>query len=199
MRLLIGDYLLKNILFLFIFMLSFSVTIPCLAMTTLNVAVLPAVNTADYKYQDDIKIIEDTIRKPFKYPYYSLLPLDRVQLTTQFPTAGNHIKLTDSDTMAQIANRLSADLVIAVELKRARMDRVHSVWLDDTYVDSDVIIKCYAYSTAARKYEVFKAVKYNREPESINTNADTVFKELTEELLTKLPYKRIPIEDQKAR
>ncbi len=164
------------------------------AITPLNVAVLPVINTAHYRYAEDIEVIQNTIKKPFKYPYYTLIPSAVVEKAyKEFLVQNKGVRLSDEKAMAELANTLSADIVVAVELSKFRMDRITSFWLDDdTYVESDIVLKCYAYSALSKKYDVIKAVKSEREYESINTNADVVFKDLTEEILVKLPYKRIP-------
>jgi hypothetical protein len=158
------------------------------------VAVLPVINTEKYRYLDDIQIIQATIKKPFKYPYYTLIPTDTVEKTTQaFLVDNRSVKLSDEKTMSALADKLSADIVVVVELSKVRINRIYSPWLDDTYIDSDIVLKGYTYSAADKKYNIFKATKSEREPESINTQASVFFKDLIEEILVKVPYKRIPI------
>ena len=164
------------------------------AIEPITVAVLPPINTDHLRYLDDNQVIQNTIKKPFKYPYYSLLPADTVQTaTTAYLSEHKTSRLTDEKSMAELATNLSADLVVVVELSQVRQDRVHTFWSDETYIDSDIVLKCYAYSALLNRYDVIKAVKYERESESVNTNLDVIFKDLTEQLLVKLPYKRIPL------
>ncbi|MBP2662512.1 MAG: hypothetical protein H6Q71_460 [Firmicutes bacterium] len=168
--------------------------LPAFAIEPITVAVLPPINTANFKYSDDVQIIQNTIKKPFKYPYYSLLPDDTVKKgTSTYLVEHKRSRLTDEKSMAELANNLSADLVVVVELSQVRQDRVHSFWYDETYIDSDILLKCYAYSALLKRYDVIKVVKYDRESESVDTNTDVIFKDLTEQLLVKLPYKRIPL------
>ncbi|SMD05276.1 hypothetical protein [Sporomusa malonica] len=178
---------------LLLFCLS-NITLPAYAITPLNVAILQPINTATYKYMDDVQIIQDTIKKPFKYPYYTLMPSDTVEHITQtFLVENRSAKLTDKKSMSDLSDKLSADIIVVVELSKFRMNQIYSPWLDDTYIESNIILKCYAYSAITKKYDVIKVVKSIREPESVNTSAAFAFKELTEEILVKLPYKRIPV------
>lgn len=165
------------------------------AITPRKVAVLPPINTAQYKYLDDMQIIQDTVKKPFKYPYYTVIPAELSAKVSQEMVAENkNTRLSEQKVMATIAEKLGADIVVVTELSRARFDRIHTWNFEETYVESDVELKCYSYAAATKKYLVLKAGKYDRENESINTNADVVFKDLTETILVKLPYKRIPID-----
>lgn len=184
----------KKLLFLLLVLCVSLTALPAAAITPLKVAVLPVINTANYKYIDDVQIIDKMIKKPFKYPYYTLIPLPVVEKAGQeYFVQNKGLKLSDEKAMMELADRLAADIVVTVELSKFRMDRTTSFWLDDTYVESDIELKCYAYSALSKKYDVIKVKKCDRESESVNTNANVVFTELTEEILTKLPYKRIPV------
>lgn len=168
--------------------------LPVSAIQPLQTAVLPVVNTANYRYPDEVQIIQTTLKTPFKYPYYSLIPADTVQKAvstylTQHPSS----RLTEEKSLAQIANTLSADLVVVVELSNARLDTLTTFWDEETYVQSDIVLKGYAYSSLLKKYDIIKVVKYEREPMSVDTNTYVMFKDLTEQILAKLPYKRIPL------
>lgn len=183
-------FFVKLLLLLLVFC---TVPLPACAINPINVAVLPPINTANYRYLDDIQVIQSTITKPFKYPYYSLLPADTVQKAAKTYLAEHKTsRLTDEKVMAELATNLSADLVVVVELSQVRQDRVHTFWFDETYVESDIVLKCYAYSSLLDRFDMIKAVKYDSESESIDTNIDIIFKDLTEQMLVKLPYKRIP-------
>lgn len=154
---------------------------------------MPPMNTADYRPQQDIQILQDTIKKPFKYPYYTLLPADMTAEAAQSLLAENkQARLSDEIILSAVADALSADIVVVVELDRARQQRFYSHRLDDTYVQSDIIVKCYAYSAATKQYDIMKANKNSVEGESVQTSPEVIFKDLAEEILIKLPYKRIP-------
>ncbi|HML33151.1 hypothetical protein [Sporomusa sphaeroides] len=185
--------LVKKIVFLLL-LAYFSTTASAgYAITPLRVAVMPPMNTADYRPQQDIQILQDTIKKPFKYPYYTLLPADMTAEAAQSLLAENkQARLSDEIILSAVADALSADIVVVVELDRARQQRFYSHRLDDTYVQSDIIVKCYAYSAATKQYDIMKANKNSVEGESVQTSPEVIFKDLAEEILIKLPYKRIP-------
>lgn len=170
-------------------------TTPAFAIQPIQTLILPLVDTAGLGDDAAAQIMQDTLKQPFKYPYYSLLPAAAGKEAAQaYVTTNKTARLTDKQSLAQIADTMSADLVLVVELPRFRFNRSFSFWHDDeTYVDSDIVLKCYAYSTLTKRYDVIEAVKYDHEPESIYTNTNFIFKDLTQQLLTKLPYKRIPL------
>jgi hypothetical protein len=179
---------------LLLLLVLFTVT-PAFAIEPIQTIILPLVDTAGLDDAAARQIIQDTLKQPFKYPYYTLLPFAAGQQAAQAYVAANKTaRLTDAQSLAQIAKDLSADLVIVVEVPRFRLSRSFSFWQDDeTYVDSDIVLKCYAYSALSKRYDSFEAVKYDHEPESIYTNTSFICKDLTQQLLTKLPYKRIPL------
>lgn len=186
---------LQSLWFILLLLLtSCFVIMPVSAIEPIKVAVLPPVNTAGYPYWEDVQILQNTLKTPFKYPYYSLIPPDTALAAVKNNTSQNKSSSpTDEKALAQIAATLSADLVVVAELSTVNQTITSSFWQDETYVDSNIIVKCYAYSALLKKYDVCKAEKYGREPQSINTNMDIILKELTEQLLQKLPYKRIPL------
>lgn len=181
---------------LILLLLLCATTLPVWAIQPIKVAVLPPINTADYRYLEDIQVVQNAIKKPFKYPYYSLLPANIVQeATTKYliEHKNSRFRLTDKKSLADLARNLSADLIVVVDLSQVRQDRIDTFWLDETYVESDIVLKCYAYSALLNRYDKIEAVKYDRESESVDTNIDVIFKDLTEQMLVKLPYKRIPL------
>lgn len=183
----------QTVLWLLIFCLT-SFAGPAHALTPLKVAVLPVINTAQYRYAEDVQIVQDLIKKPFKYPYYTLLPADTAAQAAQAVSADNYPRgLADEKAMAGLATALSADIVVVVELSKVRLKRLYLPWYDETYIDSNIVLTGYAYSAVTGKYDVIKVSKVKWEPESIYTDAAFVFSELTEQILGKLPYKRIPV------
>ena len=170
-------------------------TTPAFAIEPIQTLILPLVDTAGLSDAATTQIIHDTLKQPFKYPYYSLQPATAGQQAAKaYIPANKTARLTDEQSLSKIAKDLSADLVIVVELQKFRLNRSFSFWqYDETYVDSDIVLKCYAYSALSKRYDSFEAVKYDHEPESIYTNTSVIFKDLTQQLLTKLPYKRIPL------
>jgi len=185
--------LFMKVLFLVLSLCTLGITVPVQAMTPLKVAVLPAINTANYKYMEDVQIIQDELKYPFKYPYYSLISTELVATGTQsFLSANKTIRLSDKQAMAELAEKLSADIVIAVELSQVKLVEFSDFWQDEYYVESGIVLKCYAYSSVDREYHVIKVTRFETEPYSVNTNAAIFFKDLTGQILEKLPYKRIP-------
>lgn len=185
--------MIKGMVFIFLVVCFSAIASTCYAITPFRVAVMPPINTSGYRNQADIQILQDTIKKPFKFPYYKLLSDEVVAERMRTLLTDKQEKLSDEKNMAAVASTLDADIVIVVELSRASQHRFYTFNLDETYVKSDLLVKCYAYSAATQQYDIIKASKDSLEWESINTNPEVIFKELAEEILTKLPYKRIPL------
>lgn len=186
--------MLKKCFLLFLLFFISNIPLPSSAITPLKVAVLPVINTVNYRYQNDLQLIQSSMKKPFKYPYYTLIEPDLVEQVCQnYVTENKGDRLHGKNALTDISSKLSADLVIVTEISKCKMTRLHSFWHDETYIDIDIALTCYAYSTGSKKYDVIRVVKSTREPESLNTNTDIIFKELSEEILVKLPYKRIPL------
>ncbi len=178
----------------FFLLLVLCTAMPAWAIQPIQVAVLPPINAAGLSNMADTQIIQSTIKHPFKYPYYSLLPAETVLETTKNYLAENkNFRLTDEKSLAQLASNLSADLVVVVELSRFDLSRTSSFWNEDTYINSDIVLKCYAYSPLLKRYDVIKVAKCDQEAESVNTNSEFFLKDLTNQILAKLPYKRIPL------
>ncbi|WP_371376448.1 hypothetical protein [Sporomusa aerivorans] len=186
--------MLKKLLLGYLFLSLTMAVLPAYAITPQVVAVLPVINTARYRYPEDLAVIQNTIIKPFKYPYYTLLPLNTTaDAASMFLQNSRGRKLSEQKVMAELADALSADIVVVVELSRIRLDRIYSRNYDDTYICSDVSLTGFTYAKATKKYDRLTAVKSELESESIDTNAPAVLQELTEEILVKMPYKRIPV------
>ena len=184
----------RQIVFGFVLFCLTAMACPVQAITPLKVAVVPVINTAQYRYQEDVQIVQELIKKPFKYPYYTVLSADTVTQAMQKTNVSHRpLSVADEKALASLAAQLPADIIVAVELSKVRLNRIYLPWLDDTYIDYDVVLKGYAYSALTGKYNVIKVAKAKREPESLETNAAFIFTELTEQILEKLPYKRIPL------
>lgn len=184
---------LHKMLFTLLILCVSTINLPVQAMTPLEVAILPIINTANYKYMDDIQIIESKIREPFKYPFYSLKPSNTIiEADKAFLANNKAVRLADEQQMAALAEKLSADIVIAVELSQADFREFTDFWHEENYIESGIVLKCYAYSAIDKKVHVIKVTRFATETYSVDTNANVFFKELTEQILDKLPYKRIP-------
>lgn|GEM_PF-1497678 len=184
---------LQKVVFVFLLLCVLTGGLTAQAMTPLKVAVLPVIKSANYKYIDDIQIIEHKIREPFKYPFYSVIPLKAVDEADKASLADNKVvRQAEEQTMAAIAEKLAADIVIAVELSQADLREFTDFWHEENYIESAIVLKCYAYSAVDKKAHVIKATRFTTDTNTINTTAAVFFQELIEEILAKVPYKRIP-------
>ena len=186
--------LLKRICILFV-LLQFSALLippPAFAFKTYHVAVLPLINTAHCSDQEVLQLVQTKINDKFKYPFYEIIPLsaDMQKNISE--------KTRNKANMIQLADALSVDIVIAVELVRTESAIVHpSIWNfssnnDDTYVDTNVLLTCYTYSAADDRYLSFKASTYGVEPMTADTDLYHSVEKTMDQLTSKLPYKRVP-------
>lgn len=188
--------LFKKICLLFA-LLQFSallMPLPALAFKTYHVAVLPVINTANCTDQEVLELIETKISDKFKYPFYEKMPLAPLSVDMQKNISE---KTRTKTNMIQLADALSADIVVAVELVRAQSVIVQhpSIWNfsnDDTYVDTNILLTCYTYSAADDRYLSFKASTYGVEPMTTDTDLYHAVEKTMDQLTNKLPYKRVP-------
>ena len=188
--------LLKKICILFA-LLQFSVflmPLPTFAFKTYHVAVLPLINSAHCSDQEVLQLVQTKINDKFKYPFYEKIPLSSLSVDMQKNISE---KTKTKANMIQLADTLSADIVIAVELVRTDSVVVHPfTWSfsndDNTYVDTNVLLKCYTYSAVDDRYVSFKASTYGIEPMTADTDLYHAVEKTMDQLTSKLPYKRVP-------
>lgn len=166
--------------------------LPALAFKTYHVAIVPVINTANCKDQEVLELLHTKVNNKFKYPFYEIIPPEDVTTALRDTTAK---KIIDKASMKELSNRLSADIVIAVELVQAQSTTIIPSMLsmnDDTYVDTKVLLKCYTYSASDDTYLSLKAANSQVEAMRVDTNLYNYVEEAMDEIIAKLPYKRVP-------
>jgi hypothetical protein len=167
--------------------------LPALAFKTYQVAIVPLINTANCKDQEVLELLHTKINNKFKYPFYEIIPTEAV--TTALRENTTTKKIIDNASMKELANKLSADIIIAVELVQAQSTTMTPSILsmnDDTYVDTKVLLKCYTYSASDDTYLSLKAANSQVEAMRVDTNLYNYVEEAMDEIIAKLPYKRVP-------
>ncbi|EIW20233.1 MULTISPECIES: hypothetical protein [Pelosinus] len=169
--------------------------LPALAYNTYHVAVVPLVNTANCQDEEILELIQTKVKNKFKFPFYEIMSVESTAGAVQKDTLKN---LKDKAAMEQLANDLSADIVIGIELVDAQSATVTSSFWglysddDDTYLDTRVLIKCYAYTVKDGTYLSLRASSSGLEPMRVDTNLYNSVGKAMDELIGKLPYKRVP-------
>lgn len=166
--------------------------LPALAFKTYHVAIVPVINTANCKDQEVLELLHTKVNNKFKYPFYEIIPPEDVTTALRDTTAK---KIIDKASMKELSNKLSADIVIAVELVQAQSTTITPSLLsmnDDTYVDTKVLLKCYTYSASDDTYLSLKAANSQVEAMRVDTNLYNYVEEAMDEIIAKLPYKRVP-------
>ncbi len=103
----------------------------------------------------------------------------------------------NQSSMKIISADLPADIVIAIKLVHAQSLMVTpSLWSyysdDDTYLDTNVFIKCYTYTAKNDSYRSLKASNSGLEPMGIDTTLYNSVEKTMDQIIKKLPYKRVP-------
>ena len=188
----------KIYLFLILLQLyALLVPIPALAYKTYAVAIIPIVNTAQLKDTEVLHLINTKTRNKFKFPFYEIIPSETVTAAIKETTTDNE-PITTKDTMKKLSTNLSADIIIAVELVKGKSTIIEpSPWSfyyydRDTYVDTDVRIRCYTYSTVNDNYLSLEASESGKERLSVDTSVYRSAERLMNQLTSKLPYERVP-------
>lgn len=186
----INSYLTSVLLLLFIFAVPNS----ALAFPHYKVALLPTINTADLKATDLADLIQHKIHRKLRFPFYEFLSdIEIANAQTILPLKNGSILPTQPNLML-ISQQLAADIVLVPEVVRGGVHVQHhfSFWNDETIETTDVLIKCYVYSTKDNQYYVAKAGKYNSAPLQANSGVLNATDPIIDELLKKLPFETIP-------
>lgn len=174
---------------------NFLTPLPALAYNTCHVAVLPLVNTANCQDEEILAMVQNKVKNKFKFPFYEILPPAAMPATMDQAAAK---QLKDKAAMKILAGDLSADIIVGIELVQAQSFTITpSVWRfyddnDDTYLDTRVLVKCYTYSAKNEQYASFKASQSGLEPMRVDTSLYNAVAQAMDQLMTKLPYKRVP-------
>lgn len=174
---------------------TFFSPLPALAYKTYHVAIVPLINTANCNDKEVLQLIHNKVSDKFKFPFYEIIPTEDV--ITALPANMVMGKATDKALMKELAKKIPADIIIAVELVQARSQIITpSIWSfhsnDDTYVDTHVLLKCYTYSASDDNYLSLKASESGVESMRIDTTLYNSVAKAMDEMIAKLPYKRVP-------
>lgn len=179
-------------LFLCIFALPNSAS----AFPQYKVALLPIINTATINNTEISDLILYKTHRKLRFPFYEFIPNTEITDAVKGLTIKNSYSKPDQNTLSSLSQTLSADMVLVVEIVRARADlrNSFSLWRanDETIETVDVLLKCYAYSVKDNKYYTMKATKFNTAPLNINSGLLHATEETMDELLKKLPFETIP-------
>lgn len=185
-------YLTLVILFLFVFALPNSAS----AFPKYKVALLPVINTAQVNNAEVSNLIQYKIHRKLRFPFYEFIPDTEITSAVTILNTKNGYIVPDQNNLSLLSQTLSADIVLVVEIVRARADLQHSFsWWDEdeeTIETTDVLLKYYAYSVKDNKYYENKAAKFNSAPLNVNSGLIYAVDMVIDDLLKKIPFKTIP-------
>lgn len=178
------------ILFLFVLALPTSV----FAFPKYNVALLPIMNTENVTITEIPDLIQYQLHRKLRFPFYEFIPDTEISAAIKTLPSKNGAIIPNQSNLSLLSKTLSADIVLVVEIDKARirLETTHSLWDDRTIQTTDVLLKCYAYSAADHQYYFIKAAKYNSELLSSTSGLLAATEPVIDELLKKLPFPTIP-------
>ena len=183
-------YLTTIILFLLILVSPTSAS----AFPTYKVALLPIMNIENIRATEIPDLIEYKLHRKLRFPFYEFIPDAEIARALQtLPTKSGYI-IPNKDNLSLFAQTLSADIVLVVEINKARIrqENSFSFWDDETIETTDVLLKCYAYSSADNQYYLLKAASFDSAALSANSGLLRATTPVIDELLKKLPFSTIP-------
>lgn len=183
-------YLTTIILFLFFLISPTSVS----AFPTYKVALLPILNTENITSTEIPDLIQYKLHRKLRFPFYEFIPDDGITRVLQTLPTKNGSIIPSKDNLSFLSQTLSADIVLCVEINKARIHQDHyfSLWDDKTIETTDILLKFYAYSSADNQYYLLKAAKFNSAPLSANSGLLHATTPVIDDLLKKLPFSTIP-------
>jgi|GEM_PF-5884969 len=185
-------YLLLVIFFLVILTLPNSVS----AFPKYKVTLLPIINTANIENTEAMRLIEYKIHRKLRFPFYEFIPDTEIASAISVAATSNTLRFSEQSNLSLIAKPLSADIMLAAEIVKARSDLQHSFFLwnnnDETIENIHVLLIIYAYSVQDNKFYVMKAEKCTTVPLNANSGLLSAIDEVMDELLKKLPFTTIP-------
>lgn len=135
------------------------------------------------------KFMKKRLTEPFRIPYW-----DRIESTEVLDLA----EITP-DTMRALAVKYKADVVVAPIVNTWYWTQRHIFFLDD----DDIITECmynltvFAYSTQQDTLKSYSARGYERESIASLNDPNEILTEAMDQIMKKLPYKRIPTDIEK--
>lgn len=156
----------------------------CFAFETRRVVLIGPVDTARYHSQEINKIIEDSWKRVFRYPFY--------EVTAEIRSLG---RPADKAAFEKLARDHAADIVVATEIVRLR-DITYSrgFWDDETWQEIDLQLAVRTYVRTNKQYQSFSVSRWQSELLSINSGAASLVSDAMDEVLVKSSFKRVPQE-----
>jgi hypothetical protein len=152
------------------------------AFETRRVVLVGPVDTARFHSQEISKIIEDSWKRVFRYPFYEV-------------TAEVHSieKPVDKAAFEKLIRDHHADIVVATEIVRLHdITYNRGFWDDETWQDIDLLLTVKTYARANEQVQVFSVSRWQSEPLSINSGAAPLVSDAMDEVLARTPFKRVP-------
>ena len=175
-------YILLTLLVLFAYQ-SFA-PVQCFAFETRRVVLVGPVDTARYRSKEINKIIQDSWKRVFRYPFY--------EVTAEISSMD---KPMNKAAFEKLIRDQGADIVVATEIVRLRdITYNRGFWDDETWQEIDLLLAVKTYVRANEQYQAFSVKRWQSEPLSVNSSAAPLISDAMEEVLLKASFKRVPQE-----
>lgn len=156
----------------------------CFAFETRQVVLVGPLDTARYHSSSVNTIITDHWKRVFRYPFY--------EVSAEIPVIKTP---ADNILLEKIADEHDADIVVVTEIVRlydftyTRYGR--GFFDDDTWQEIQLLLTAKTYARADGHHAI-SVRRWQVEPLSVNSHAEPVVADAMEEILAKVPYKRVP-------
>lgn len=174
----------KAVLYLLLLLVGYHAYIPetCSAFTTRRVVLIGPIDTARYQSEELNKLVSERWKRVFRYPFY--------EVVAQIQNPG---KLPDKLLLARLAQEQSADLIVSAEFARLRSYTYsRGLWDDETWQETELRLVATTYLRSNDQYQVFSVSRSQNEPISVDTGPLRLMDDAMDEVLSRIPFKRIP-------
>lgn len=170
---------------LLVFACQVIVPAACFAFETRRVVLVGPVDTAKYQSRSVNAIITDSWKRVFRYPFY--------EIVVEIPDPKAPV---DQAMLEKIADEHDADIVVVTEIVRLydfTYTRYGRGFLDDdTWQEIQLLLTAKTYARKGGLHHAASARRWQVETLSVDSGAEPLVADAMEEILAKLPYKRVP-------
>ena len=156
--------------------------VQCIAFETRRVVLVSPADMAHDQSSEINRIIIDSLKRVFRYQFY--------EVAAQVPAPS---QLAGAELAKRLAHEHNADIVILTEIIRLR-DVTYSrcFWDDETWQETDLQLKVSTFTKANGQSNRFIVKRYQHVPLSVNSGVEQLVSDTMEEVLLKIPFKRVP-------
>lgn len=165
----------------------------CSAYHTLKVAVLPVFSNENIAVNKDVeRIIANALVNKFHMPlskivaFFTIIPESEVIAALPVQLKGKKKSKLDRNLLAEVADKLNADIVIAAEIKSYRSDSIMN-WDGDLLITTDLAIRVIHFHRPSGKFMARQDHEFYSGDDIQSGQPDYIADHMIYELLNKIP------------